>query len=250
VINEPVAGSPFNTQVSAPGVGTGGVTVDATSRFGGGDVNVLYNLYRAQGLTVSLLGGYRFLELDESITITGNSTLLDASTFTDTAGNVLATAPPGSTFTVIDHFGTRNQFSGGQLGAEFQYWWDCWFVGGAAKVALGATHEVITVEGATNVFPTNGAPVPITGGNFANIQIGRYARDRFAVAPEAQLNVGCQITPCLRALIGYNFLYLSSVARPGNQIDNSYDGVVHPGVPRTSSSFWAQGLNVGLQFNF
>jgi hypothetical protein len=250
VINEPLVGAPFNTQVSAPGVGTGNATVDARSQFGGADVNVLYNLYRCQDLTVSLVGGFRYLDLEESLDITGNSNLFGTNTYLDGMGNVLATAPPGSTVTTIDHFGTRNQFAGGQIGAEFQYLWDRWFIGGTAKVAIGGTNEVIRIDGVTNIFPPNSAPVLLTGGNFATLQSGRYARERFAVAPEAQLNVGYQITPCVRALVGYNFLYLSSVVRPGNQIDNSFDGVVHPLVPMINSSYWAQGLNVGLQFNF
>jgi hypothetical protein len=250
VINEPLVGANFNTQVSAPGVGTGAVTVDATSRFGGADINLLYNACRTCGWTVNLLGGYRYLQLDESIDISSNSTLSGTNTYTDSMGNVLATALPGSTVGVLDHFGTRNQFSGGQVGAEFQYLGNCWFVSGGAKLAIGATHEVISIDGATTIFPPNGFPVNLTGGNFATQQIGRYIRNRFALAPEAQLNVGYQITPCIRAQIGYSFLYLSSVVRPGNQIDNSFDGVTHPGVPFTSSSYWAQGLNLGLQFSF
>jgi hypothetical protein len=71
VINEPVSGAPFSTQVSAPGIESGSVVVDATMRFGGGDLNVLYNLYRGNGWTINLLGGYRYLQLDESLTITG-----------------------------------------------------------------------------------------------------------------------------------------------------------------------------------
>jgi hypothetical protein len=62
--------------------------------------------------------------------------------------------------------------------------------------------------------------------------------------------LGYQILPCLRAQIGYDFLFLSSVARPGNQIDNSYDGAAHPLVPMSSSSFWAQGLAFGFQLRF
>ncbi len=82
------------------------------------------------------------------------------------------------------------------------------------------------------------------------MQIGRYSVDRFAVAPEAQFNVGYQFTPWIRGQVGYNFLFLSSVARPGNQIDNTYDGVTHPTVPMTSSTYWGQGLNLSLQFSF
>jgi len=250
VINEPVAGAPFGTQVSAPGVATGSVFVDASTRFDGGDINLLYNLVRSNGWTINLLGGYRYLELDESLTIGANSNVFSTVTYSDNMGNVLATAPPGSTITVFDEFHTRNQFNGGQIGAEFQYLWGRLSFSGAAKVALGATNEVVAINGTTNVFPVNAAPVFLTGGNFATLQIGRTAKDRFAVAPEALLYVGYQVYPWCRVQIGYDVLFLSSVVRPGNQIDNTFDGVTHPSVPMTTSSFWAQGLNLGVQFSF
>lgn len=250
VINEPVSGAPFITQVSAPGIESGSVAVDASTRFGGGDVNLLYNLYRANGWTINLLGGYRYLELDESLTITANSNLFVTATYTDNMGNVLATAPPGSTVTVIDQFGTRSQFNGGQIGTEFQYQPGRLFIGGAAKLAIGDTHEVVSINGNTTVFPVNAAPVFLAGGNYATLQVGRYTTDRFALAPQAQLKLGYQFTPCIRGQIGYSFLYLSSVARPGNQIDNTYDGAMHPLVPMASSSFWAQGLTFSVQFSF
>lgn len=250
VINEPVVGAPFFTQVSAPGVETGGVFVTASSHFGGGDLNVLYNLHREKNWSIDLLGGYRYLELNETLTITANSTLFTTTTYTDNMGIVLVTAPPGSVVTMIDQFGTRNQFNGGQIGTRFQYLWGPWSLSGSAKLGIGDTHEVIQINGNTNVFPVNGTLVPLQGGNFATLQVGRYATDRFAVAPEAQINVGFQLTPHLRTQMGYSLLFLSSVARPGNQIDNSFDGGLHPGVPMISSSYWAQGLNLGLQVNF
>jgi hypothetical protein len=250
IINEPLAGAPFSTQVSAPGVETGNVVVSATGRFGGGDVNVLYNLYRGNGWTVNVLGGYRYLQLDETLTIAAGSNLFTTTTYTDNMGNILATAPPGSAVTVIDQFGTRNQFNGGQIGATVAYQWGRWSIGSTAKLAIGATHEEVTINGGTTVFPVNGPPVALGGGNYATLQIGRYSLDRFALAPEAQVSVGYQFTPWIRGEIGYNFLFLSSVARPGNQIDNTFDGVTHPLVPMSSSSFWAQGITLSLQFRF
>jgi hypothetical protein len=172
------------------------------------------------------------------------------TTFTDNMGNVLAFAPPGSNIFVGDLFKTNNQFYGGQIGAQFLHPMGRWFVSGVGKLAIGGTHEVITINGVTNVSPVGGAPVTLSGGNFATIQSGRYAFDRFAFAPEFGLNLGYQFTPWMRGVVGYSFLYLSSVARPGNQIDNTYDGVVHPIVPLASSSFWAQGLNLGLHFSY
>jgi hypothetical protein len=243
-------GAPFNTQVSAPGVETGSVLVGATGTFGGGDINFLYNLYRSGIWTINLLGGYRYLQLNESLGITANSNLFTTTTYNDNMGNVLATAPPGSDVVVVDQFHTRNQFNGAQLGCQFQYQWERLFVTGVGKVALGDTYEVATVSGNTTVLPLNGIPVQLTGGNYATLQVGRYSTSHFAWAPEIQLNVGYQLSPCVRLQIGYDFLYLSSVARPGNQIDNTYDGITHPLVPMTSSSYWAQGLTFSMQVNF
>jgi hypothetical protein len=249
VINEPIAGVAL-TQVSAPGIGTGSAWVHATSRLYGGDVNVAYNLYRDSAWTINFFGGYRYLELDESLNVNSASAVFTTTTYSDSAGNVLATAPPGSTIYILDQFRTRNEFNGGQLGAEFQYLLGHWSLSGSARLAIGDTHEVISINGSTTVVGGSGNPVTLVGGNFASTQIGRYAVDRFALAPEAQLSLGYQFTSWFRCTVGYSFLYLSSVARPGNQIDNSYDGVVHPVVPMTSSSYWAHGLNLGLQFNF
>ncbi len=251
VINEPVAGAPFSTQVSAPGIETGTAVVTANTNFGGGDVNGLFNLYRGGGWNVSLLGGFRYLQLNENLDINANSNLFVTTTYTDNLGNVLATAPPGSSVSVYDHFGTRNQFYGGQVGVRFGGLVGPWVFNGAAKVALGGTREMVNINGSTTVFPVNGGtPVPLLGGNFATLQSGSYALGRFAVAPELELAVGYQFTPCTRVTIGYDFLFLSSVVRPGNQIDNVFDGATHPGVPMAASTFWAQGLNITLQINF
>lgn len=216
----------------------------------GTDINGLFNLYRSSNWSLNVLGGFRYFELDESVTIVGNSYLFQDTVYTDNFGNVLADAPPGSSVQTIDQFNTRNSFYGGQLGAQFRYNLNRWSFGAITKLAIGDTHEVITINGTTNVFPINNYPVTLGGGNYATIQSGRYSSDHFAVAPEVTLNVGYQFTPFLRGMIGYNFIYLSSVARPGNQIDNTFDGVNHPAVPMASSSFWAQGINFSLQLSF
>ncbi|MGL4421020.1 MAG: BBP7 family outer membrane beta-barrel protein, partial [Gemmataceae bacterium] len=104
--------------------------------------------------------------------------------------------------------------------------------------------------------------------------IGNFSRDRFAVLPELGLNIGYHITPHCRIFVGYNFLYLSNVLRPADQIDTGLDVTripfftqasgsnvgnitnaqrlsnVRPVVPFRESDFFAQGVNVGLQFTW
>jgi hypothetical protein len=251
VINEPLAGATFITQVSAPGRYSGGASVDTSNTFWGAELNARYSLSQGDGWAVGLLGGFRYLEVNEALTISSTTTFLVPGTYTDGAGKTLVTAPPGSLSSVVDFFGTRNQFYGGQVGACFEGHVDRWFLGAVGKLALGTTREEITATGYTLVSPVNAAPVPLWGGNYVGgTNAGRYWGYRFAVAPEVQVNVGCQLGSHVRAMLGYNFLYLSSVARPGNQIDNVYDGVNRPAVPMASSSFWAQGLTFTLLINY
>ncbi len=190
------------------------------------------------------------MQLEETLNISATSNALVSTNYTDNFGNILATATPGSTVIVADQFGTRNQFFGGQIGAQLRYSKDRWFVGAAGTLAIGATHESVTVAGSTSVLPVNGTPIVLNGGNYATLQAAHTGINRFAVAPEFQMNVGYQLSPYVRAMMGYNFLYLSSVARPGNQIDNTYDANIHPLVPMTNSSFWAQGINFSLLFSY
>jgi hypothetical protein len=250
VINEPVAGVPFITQVSAPGLETGSASVNARTQFGGGDINLLYNLQRGNGWSINLLGGFRYLQLHESLNINASSNVFVTTNFIDNFGNIIVSAPPGSTIAMGDFFGTRNQFYGGQIGAQGQYWMGRWYLNATGKLAIGGTYEVINVNGVTNVSPVGGSPVSLSGGNFATNQQGHYAFSKFAFAPELQLKLGYQVTPWMRGVVGYDFVYLSSVARPGNQIDNLFDGISHPLVPMASSSFWAQGLSLGLHFSY
>jgi len=70
---------------------------------------------------------------------------------------------------------------------------------------------------------------------------------RFAVVPEVNLNVGYQFADWARAYVGYDFLYASDVAQPGEQI-NPAGLIFAPVQPHTD--FWAQGVNFGLEFRF
>ena len=139
------------------------------------------------------------------------------------------------------------------------------FVDVLGKVALGATHEVVDIHGATAITSPGGPTVVTPAGFLASgSNSGHFTRDRFAVVPELGINVGCQITPHMRAFVGYSFLYWSSVVRPGDQVDvnlsgtqiptdtrfNPVAGPARPAVLLRDTDFWAQGINCGLEFRY
>jgi hypothetical protein len=166
--------------------------------------------------------------------------------------------------TDVDRFRTFNNFYGGQLGTRVTWMLDRWVIAGTAKVALGTSHETATIHGSTAVFTPDGAVTWIPGGILAtSANIGNYSRNAFAVVPETGLNIGYRITPRITARMGYSFVYWSNVLRPGNQLsrvvstnlvptDSNY-GVPGPNEPAYqfhASSYWAQGINFGLDFGF
>jgi len=244
-----------------PGVANhGSATLITSHELQGGEINAIYALARGSAGYLTLIGGYRTLYLDESLSLSTTQFNDGATTYT----------VPGEFCLTTDLFNTRNYFNGGQLGLRGQWNRGNWFFGGTVKAALGNTREVLHVRGMTttngaNYFTTLVPAQTVNGGIYAQpTNIGNYYRDRFAVLPEVSVRFGRQITEHLQLFVGYDFLYLSSVARPGNQISstiNANQAVSLTGLPQqpavgaqepaplfVDTSYWAQGVNLGAQF--
>jgi len=167
-------------------------------------------------------------------------------------------------FLVQDTFRTRNFFHGGEIGLRFETQRGRWSLDFLPKIAFGNTHETATIFGSTRTTEADGTrPTPGLGGLLAlSSNIGSYTRDAFAVVPEVGVTLGCQITPRLRSTFGYTFIYWSRVARAGDQIDFKVNPTLlpnggppegdtsHPAFAFHETSFWAQGLNFGLDYRW
>jgi hypothetical protein len=237
-----------------PGVAAGGQFINSSLRFWGAEGNALFHAVNNESLSMSFLVGFRYIDLQEDLSILSNETLL---------------VPPVASYTALDSFATRNQFYGGQLGVKAQTQFGRFDASLLAKVALGDNYQTVTVNGVSAVAGTGFATPPgvYPGGIFAQpTNIGQRTRNEFCVVPEVQLQIGYNVSSRIRAFAGYNFLYLSDVVRPGDQIDRALNftssaaisGVNPPaftGAPRpeplfNGSGFWAQGINVGIEFKF
>ena len=246
--------------ISFPGLVSGKVNVsDPSTGLLGAGALVRYNLCSSccpcSSYRVDLLAGYRYLRLTDNLAI--NEDLV--STDPKNPNGV----PLGTALAISDQFCTSNDFHGFDLGVAGEIQRGRWVFGWLAQVALGATIEEVDINGNTRVTVPGAAPVNNVGGLLAlQSNIGTYNRDRFAVVPELGLWVGYQITPRLRFITGYNFLFWSEVVRPGNQIDttvnpnllppvnNPVAGPLRPAANIQGTSFWAQGITLGLQFNY
>jgi hypothetical protein len=238
--------------VAFPNKVAGSVRVDTSSTLWGAEANLRHRLCCGSWYRIDLLGGFRYLSLEEKLGI--EESLL-------TLKGVKSPLVPGETIQLNDSFQTANHFYGGQVGALTRLNWGGCVLDLKTKVALGATTEVVNVQGSTQ-FSGN-SPQP--GGLLAQAtNIGRHSTSRFSVVPEVGVHLGYQVTDNLLVYAGYDFLYWSSVVRPGEQIDrvvnttqlpsanhtNPVVGAPRPLLPFTANSFWVQGASVGLELQY
>jgi hypothetical protein len=248
--------------VSFPGAFAGGIQVASSSRLWGADINARARAITNCNLSVDMLLGARYFDLDEDLRIDQGSQIL--------GGGVAAlNGPlfgPSNSIAIHDGFSTRNIFYGGQLGMRAGWRQDRITVDVIAKLALGVNHESDTIAGSTTIISPTGATTSASGGLLAiSSNIGHHTHDEFAILPEVTINVGYQLSNSIRVFVGYNFLYLDEAARPGDQIDRTvnpsrvpssiFSGPVPfgPAVPTgnvRSGDFWAQGVNFGIAFRY
>jgi hypothetical protein len=256
----PVLARPFFDEVNQrqdssliafPGLVQGSASVAARNELDGAEANLSANLWQTHRLRLDLLVGFRYLSLTEDLHITEVSKVVGKGPFT------------GRTITLSDRFDADNSFYGGQIGLRSDWRWKRLHLGLLAKVALGSSHEVIEIHGRTAI---DTAPATVTSAGLLALSSngGRYARDHFAVVPELGINLAVQITDRLQAFIGYTYLYWSQVARPGDQADphlnpglvptsttfNVPGGPSRPAFSFRDADFWAQGINIGMEFRY
>jgi hypothetical protein len=225
--------------VSAPNILAGTVVARTSNTFYGAEANFRSNILCGPCWNVDLIAGYRYLAFDEDLRISESLQALQVPL----------------TFTLNDSFRVKNRFNGGQIGFDSEWRRNRWSVDLKTKIALGNISESADIFGST---VTNGAVV--RRGLLAEpTNSGHFSRNRFAVSPDVGVNVGYQVTDHMRAFVGYDYLYLSEVARAGNQVDlrvnpNQLRGVAAgPALPAFnfhSSDFWAQGVSFGLEFKY
>lgn len=239
--------------ISFPDYDTDDIAIKNKSSLWGADVNGLLGLYTGENFQLAALAGFRYLNLDESMDIFTHSLFFNAN-------------PPfvpfaNSVFDTVDTFKTENQFYAFQLGARGSLIYRRFTLDASAKVAFGENEQTQKIDGQTVITSPSSAPITATGGILAlTSNIGRFHRDEFAVATEEQVKLGYLITPNIHPYIGYNFLYINKVIRPGNEINrNINDNEIPPASPGGpaaplpifhNSSFWAQGITAGLEVRF
>ncbi len=242
--------------LTIPGLQAGHASLSLSDQIQGGEINAVARFVNTDRASLCGLLGFRYLNFTENLDFQFDATRLP--------GAIL----PGATFGGLDHFGAHNDFFGGQVGLRGEYRFGNLFINATGKFAWGEMQQSMDINGGFVANAPNFPPATFkgVGGFFAlPTNIGHYSHNVFAVVPEGDINIGYDFNRRVRATVGYTFLYLSNVERPGTAIQHTINTSVSPGfsgpngvltgpaAPTFSFSrtdLWVQGINFGLEFKF
>ena len=250
-------GLPSDALVAYPDVLDGAIDVRADMELSGAECLWRRMVACSPTFRMDIVAGYRYGRLFDRLTTEEFMLSLDPASGWDT----------GTLIQRLDSFVTVNDFHGGELGLLARWRRSCWSLDVTGKVALGGTTTTTTIDGITQTWETINSPDVDTsdpGGLLAlPTNIGRYRQGEFAVMSELEVALRQELTCNLWLRPGYNLLTWSRVGRAVDQIDlgvnpsqippgnlDTLVGEARPAFTPATTSFWAQGLNVGLEYQF
>jgi hypothetical protein len=221
----------------------GNVAIDAALQLWGAEINGIYTLARTDRFNVEMLAGFRYLDLLETLNLQNTTSGFGFSAY------------------LTDHFQTRNQFYGAQIGTRANWTHNRWNAGLSAKIALGPNHQVSEIRGENFVV---GIAPPQAGGFLTQpTNISRSNQNAFSAVPQFGATLGFNVTPRFTVFAAYDFLLWTYVARAGDQIDRTVNlsqstqfgqgalfGAVRPEAVFHHADFWAQGVSFGVQYRY
>jgi len=236
---------------SSSGDLAGNVNFNYTTRLMGAELNGRWFLAGdnvSDGPSISILAGARWLTLQEKYTSAETVIALPAGT--------------GATSFISDDFATFNQFFAGQLGLQLKYRWDSNLTFDVqGKIAAGPNLETLKINGFSSVLGSTGTMTTGNQGLYAQpSNIGQHDHTIIAFMPEGSANFGWEPFSWLKLQVGYTFMYLNRVIRPGESIDRAVNiqpvgatqqiGPAQPVASFNQVGFWVQFVNLGVGFTF
>jgi hypothetical protein len=223
---------------------SGSINVYSRIEFFDEDADFMWRLSEGDNYRLILLAGAHFLQMREVLRTTGTSLELPAQS---------------TLLGVFDQFNTYDKFYGAQVGLKCEWRRGRLFVEGRGVMALGADAQTIATKG-DRVFNT---PLISTEENYGLYVLpsntGTFERAIFDVVTEWRLNVGWSFNSHLSCHVGYTLTSWNNPVRPGDQIEpvnltqvapGGLVGALKPTIPFRTDIFWAQGLNVGVDFRW
>lgn len=235
------------------------ISATQTTSFSGVDVRYLHAISCDRFHRRYLVGGWRYLMLDDALGVRDVAVIS-----TGTPGGL-----PRERVDAVDTFRSLTQFNGAEFGIMERWWRERASLQVIGTVALGGSTIGTSIGGSTVAAETTGTPGDTTtvvtgrlpGGLLAlPTNAGSYDSALFAAAGEAGVAADYALWSQCRLSVGYTFLWLTTVGRAADQVDRVINpsqlgggtlvGPASPTFRLRTTGFWAQGVSIGLEYQF
>lgn len=252
--------------LTSPLGGLGGVVnISSQINFWGIEANGFIPLGESDCMRWDALIGYRHLNVNESLTMT--------TQVGGTVGSIFFNStllPQGFSNSTVDTFSTTNSLDAGQIGLRGTLNWNRFSLTSDMKFGVGMSEHNLNISGSSTLIqPVGGrATRTVSGGLLAlGTNSGSYSVRVPAIASEVNIGLSYLLHSNIRLFGGFNLLYWSSIARPGDYINTVIDsrqvplaGNYNPNLssyngPTAPSSiirrdFTTQGIFLGVEIGF
>ena len=254
--------------IAFPGQAAGEFLMRNSSEFDGFNFDFVSHVANDGSFKVDLLAGFRSLMLKEQLSI--NDNYLNIPPNGGAGFGAFFGGKPlviGDSVATFDKFHTRSTFYGGHVGVQSEYQVGGLTVIGNGSIGVGDTNQIVEIAGSSTLTKgATGVKSSLPGGTLAlPSNSGRLEHNELSFVPELGVKLAYDFTPGFRAFLGYDFLYWTHVARPGDQIRLVVNDTQSPQSPRFNpalpapnppppgpdrANFYLMGLNAGVTFRF
>lgn len=239
---------------------SGSFNSEFTTFYWNADFGSVMRVYEASDWSLEHLIGFRYFNIEDTLRMTDQSTALPGGVLFYRGAPVLT---PGASVSVMDYYSMINRWYGGTAGLRINYNPGRFSASFQFRMGVGANLQSLSSDGTTTLTAGGTSQVSAPGLSTAAFSPGNYTSTQLSLAPEINLRLGYHITQRIAVTAGYQYLYMSNVARLGDQVSRNINPAVIPSsqffsnsattnrdISIRQSDFWLHGFTAGLMLTF
>jgi hypothetical protein len=246
--------------ISSTGQFSGSLNAEFSTFYWNADVTSVMRVLETSEWSLEHLIGARYFNIEDTLRITDQSTALGGGSLTYRGTPVLF---PGASVSVMDYYSMINRWYGGAAGFRLNYNPGRFSATFQFRMGVGANLQSLSTDGTTTLTTGSIRTASTPGLTTGSSSPGNYTSTQLSLAPELNLRLGYNVTKRIAVTASYQYLYISNVARLGDQVNRNIDPRSVPSSQFFSNSFptnrdvtirqtdfWLHGFTAGLMLTF
>jgi Putative beta barrel porin-7 (BBP7) len=246
--------------IASTGQFSGSVNTEYTTFYWNADLGSVMRVLETSDWSLEHLVGFRYFNIEDTLRITDSSSSLPGGALFYRGSPVFT---PGATVSVLDYYSMINRWYGGAAGFRINYNPGRLQASFQFRMGVGANLQSLSTDGTTRLTGAGATQTTVPGFTTAAYATGNYTGTELSLAPELNLRLSYHVTQRIAVTAGYQYLYMTNVARLGDQVSNNLNPSAVPtsntflsttttnrNITIRQSDFWLHGFTAGIMLTF